>query len=260
MSAEVCGEEPGREPSPIGRFSGPVSLRAPNRRVFMTCTSTSRRSITGLLALFIAVGLLGAPGSAWAVNGYRYWGYFHWDSGAKTWQFAKTGPDAYIPPDKSVEGWRFAVNVGNSGREPRAAGNFAAICGHTQAKAGQKRVAVVIDYGLAKEAPGGEHPPAPRGACAVVPKQATGVQVLQAVANVRTEKGFTCGIDGYPATECPTELKDVSVPADDKPVHLKLPRAAQPGDRSGFPWAPVAVVAIVAAIGAAAALAFRRRA
>ena len=218
-----------------------------------------RRSLTALLTSLLLAGVVPvAAASAYADTGYRYWGYFHWAE-ADGWQFATKGPADYTPEDGSVEGWRFALNVGKTAREPRTDGNFSSICADTAAEDGQKRVAVVIDYGLPEDAPEGDEPPAPRGACAVVPTDANGAQVLQAVADVRLEKGLTCGIDGYPAGECAAEVKNASVPEQDEPVELQLPGAEADAD-GDFPWAPVGVAVLALAIGAAAALTQRRRA
>ena len=218
-----------------------------------------RRSLTGLLALFLFACTLGAGAPAHAEDGYRYWGYFQWNAQAQEWRLAQTGAAEYVPKDGAVDGWRFAVNVGLEARPPRATGDFATICADTSSEAGEKRVAVVIDYGLPEDAPDGEEPPAARGACAVVPSDASSAQVLQAVAQVRINNtGLTCGIDGYPAGECAPKLKDVSVPAEDEPVELTL--SAPEGDAAGFPWAPVAVGVVALAIGAGAVLALRRRA
>ena len=218
-----------------------------------------RRSLTALLtALLFAGALPAALAPAYADTGYRYWGYFHWEA-ADGWQFATTGPADYTPKDGSVEGWRFAVNVGKSARPPRTDGDFDAICAETPAQEGQKRVAVVIDYGLEEDAPKGEEPPAPRGECALVPTDATGAQVLQAVADVRIEEGLTCGIDGYPARECGPAVKGVSVPANDEQVQLQLP-GRESGDDAGFPWAPVGIGVLGLGIGVAAVLTLRQRA
>ena len=209
-----------------------------------------------LCAVVTAVSCL-AAGPAQAESGYRYWGYFHSEAGSSSWTFADKGPDDTTPADGSVEGWRFAITVGTSGREPRAAADFDAICGDTALEEGEKRVAVVIDYGLADEAPDGETPPEPRGECAVVPEQASGTQVLASVADVRVKSGLTCGIDGYPASECGPEIKDATVPAKDEPVTLQLAGADTASD---FPWEPVGVGVVVLALAAAAWLTVRRRA
>ena len=215
-----------------------------------------RHLATVLCAVVTAMSCL-AAGPAQAESGYRYWGYFHSEAGSNAWKFADKGPDDTTPADGSVEGWRFAITVGTSGREPRAAADFDAICGDAAADEGEKRVAVVIDYGVAAEAPDGETPPEPRGECAVVSAQASGTQVLQSVADVRVDAGLTCGIDGYPAGECGPEIKDASVPAKDEPVTLQLASADAAAE---FPWAPVGVGIVVLALAAAAWLIVRRRA
>ena len=38
--------------------------------------------------------------------------------------------------------------------------------------------------------------------CVVVAESATGLAIAQAVADLRVDSGFVCGIDGYPASEC----------------------------------------------------------
>lgn len=154
-----------------------------------------------------------------------FWGYFQWTDGE--WQFASTGPDGATPEDGAVEGWRFAANSADlPPRPPRAEGDFEVICGSTPEPAsGEKRVAVVIDYGLADEAPEGAEPPAARGDCAVVPEDATGADVMAAVAQVREQDSLVCGFDGYPASGCGTLEAEPMADAD-TPVELELPDAS----------------------------------
>jgi len=196
-----------------------------------------RFAVLGLTAL---VGLIGItpPSSAADAAAYRYWSYYHWSDAG--WRFADTGPEQVVPEDGSVEGWRFLL-AGDAGsaRTPRAAGDFDEICGSTEAGSDEKRVAVVLDYGVEADAPDGETPPEPRGACAVVAVAATGGQVLAAVAEVRAGDGLVCGIDGYPVSECAATV-DVAVPeptSSEEPVALQLPAAAtaaaSPGARDG---------------------------
>ncbi|MGH8970600.1 MAG: SCO2322 family protein, partial [Actinomycetes bacterium] len=173
-------------------------------------------------------------------------------------------PDQTKPADGAVEGWRFAVtSESGSPRVPRADGDFAAICAGTDAAAGKKRVAVVIDAGLAEDAPSGEKPPAARGECAVVAQAASGAEVLAAVASARVEKGLVCSLDGYPATGCGDQVEATPPTAPDAQVRLALPeqqtatRAAEgdaPADEDGGPpWVGIAVgAAVVAALGGAA--------
>ncbi len=214
--------------------------------------------VSVLAALFLS--LLSGPAEA---ASFRYWGYYTWTDGA--WAFATKGPDQTAPADGAVEGWRFAVTTeSGSPRVPRADGDFDAICASTEPAAGKKRIAVVIDGGLADDAPEGATPPEPRGACASVDESASGAEVLAAVATVRVEKELVCGIDAYPAQGC-GEPVDIEPPATpDATVALALPKAEETAateanddsdsDDGGTPWLPIAIGAVlVAALAGAAA-------
>ena len=74
----------------------------------------------------------------------------------------RSGPAEAAPADGAVEGWRYAV-AGAEPRFPRADGDFELICGSTDADAGEKRVAVVIDYGTDADSEDGSNPG--RGGC-----------------------------------------------------------------------------------------------
>ncbi|MEV5706884.1 SCO2322 family protein [Actinoallomurus sp. NPDC052274] len=126
-----------------------------------------------------------------------FWGY--WQAKGDTWAFASTGPAQAHPKDGAVEGWRFARSNGNTGTPPRAKPDFAAICGSTAgAPAGEKRVAVVIDYGEAADAPKSQVPPAAKQHCATVPQSATGSDILAAAGRPQTDKsGLICAIDSF---------------------------------------------------------------
>lgn len=157
-----------------------------------------------LAALFTALVL--PAGTAQAAS-YRFWGYYHLQKGS--WAFAQKGPDQVTPKDGSVEGWRFALADQSTPRFPRATPSFADVCGDSKAAAGQKRVAVVLDYGRPVDGGPGAKPPTPRGDCAIVDRAASGAEVLAAVAQVRSDKGLVCGVDGYPQTGCGGQVKDV---------------------------------------------------
>ncbi|HEX5532939.1 MAG TPA: SCO2322 family protein [Actinomycetales bacterium] len=236
-----------------------------------------------VIALVAAPALTAAaPASATATNtpAYRYWGYYELANGQ--WQFAQTGSDQTNPADGSVEGWRFAISGAEDSRPPRATPTFDEICGSTATKDGSKRVGVVIDYGRAADGDQGAQPPQPRAECAVVPTDASGSDVLAAVAETRVDKGLTCGVDGYPAKGCGEPVNEVSAEAkaaDDKVQLAGLAgettksggQAAggsdstgaadkQDGDGGGLGtggWVGVGAVVLVVAIGAAAML--RRR-
>jgi len=163
-------------------------------------------------ALAGAVGVV-AP-AAGAETAYRYWSY--WTSapgqadgqasgqasGQTQWSYATQGSGTHVPPDGSVEGWRFGIGGEAARITPGIAADFDAVCSQTPKPESGKRVAVVIDSGTPQEAPPGEAPPAARTACVVTDSAATGYQVLLEVASVRTDAGFVCGIDGYPSSEC----------------------------------------------------------
>lgn len=242
----------------------------------------SRLPVALLSCLVALLAMPGLTGPAQATTAYKYWNYFH-GAGAD-WKFATTGPDDFTPTDGSVEGWRYGISNGDAGREPRTAPSFAAICASTPAESGKKRVAVVIDYGTADEAPSGETPPAPVGECAVVATSFNGSQVLDSVADVRIDKG-TCGIDGYPASGCFETVKNATIPSSEPTVQLQIagasPSAATPSgtqsadgqpadgaaqaeqqneDDSSFPWVLVGAIVLVVVIGTAGFVTVRRRA
>ncbi len=135
---------------------------------------------------------------------YRYWTYWVVENGQ--WQFSQVAPGGTLPADGAVQGWRFAVTTvaGSSSAAPRTdpALAFQRACSDVQARAGTKRVAIVIDTGAAADAPEGQQPPAARSACAVVEQDATGAQALMSIAEPRVEDGLVCAVDGYPVGEC----------------------------------------------------------
>ena len=200
-----------------------------------------RASLLAVLgtALAVLLGLLTAT-PAQAAN-YQYWGYYQLVDGK--WVYAQTAPAQTNPADGSVEGWRWAITEesGTPPRNPRVTPAFNNVCGSTPAAAGQKRVAVVIDYGrnVDASADGTTTPPQPETKCATVDASATGADVLGAVAKVRTEGGLVCGINEYPASGCGgavTTLTEEQTAAD-TPVTLLGAAAptATPGAGSATP-------------------------
>ena len=215
-------------------------------------TRLVRTLLSAAAATLLAVGLA-APASAEA---FRYWGYY--TSDGDTWTFASAGPADTVPADGSVEGWRFAVTGEESVRYPRAVPDVDVLCAGVEAGDGDKRVGVVLDYGTAEDAPDGESVPAARGACAVVPADATGADVLAEVAELRLgDGGFVCGVDGYPASGCGDPVEGEAPSGDEQPVTLEL---AGSDDAGSVSWLPVVVgVGAVAAVGAVAVVLARRR-
>jgi len=211
------------------------------------------RLLVALTVLVVGAGIA-LPAQAQA---YRYWGSFAWEDGA--WVFAQAGPTETVPDDGAVEGWRFAVADEQSVRLPRADGDFDTLCADTTAEDGSKRVGVVIDYGTAEDSPDGSTPPSARGACALVPEDANGTDVLTAVADLRVgDGGLICGIDGYPTDGC-GDLVDGEAPSNqDEPVELELAAESTSGDDTS--WAPVALgVGVIVLVGTTGILLARRR-
>ncbi|MFD0263495.1 SCO2322 family protein [Kitasatospora indigofera] len=168
------------------------------------------RAVAATLAATALLGLLGVLAAAPAhATGYRYWSFWKWSGGA--WAYQQQGPAGYVPPDGSVDGWRFAVSPdgGRDAARPGAPGDFEAACAATPAQAGRKRIAVVLDFGTAADAPpgalaAGSAPPAARTGCASVPTGASSAEVLAALAPpLRYDgAGILCAIAGYPAAGC----------------------------------------------------------
>jgi hypothetical protein len=157
--------------------------------------------VAGVAALIVAT-----PAPASAATAYRYWAFYL--AHGSTWQYAQRGPASEYPADGDVEGWRFALQTDAAGGlTPRDVPDFAALCASTPPKAGQVRVGIVIDFGVASDAPVHESPPAGVvPGCVYVDDGASGAAVLQAATTVRigtgSKAGLVCGIDGYPASEC----------------------------------------------------------
>ncbi|MCM2388724.1 SCO2322 family protein [Streptomyces albipurpureus] len=214
------------------------------------------RLLAYVLALTAALTLLGA-GPAQAA-GYRYWSFWLGEGGS--WVYATEGPASARPADGSVTGYRFSVSEDSAdSAQPRQAPDFEAVCGATPPRPGAKRIALVIDPGTAKDAPTGEQPPAPRTACAQVPRAATAADALAAVAKPLryNSQALLCAISGYPRTGCGEQL------SGNRPTPAASPGTQSEADQSDQDAGPsVGVLAGVAAIltlGGAALWQSRRR-
>ncbi|WP_428832295.1 SCO2322 family protein, partial [Kitasatospora cinereorecta] len=199
--------DPSTGPAPQAR-TAPLR-RGPGRAAAAAlCTL----ALVALTALTLTTLALATPAHA---TGYRYWSFWKWSGSA--WAYQQQGPAGYVPPDGSVDGWRFALSPdgGQDAARPTATGDFAAACANTPAEAGRKRVAVVLDFGTAADAGNGAQPPAPRTACAAVPAGATSGEVLAAVAPpLRYDgNGMLCAIAGYPRAGCGEAVAADSGPA-----------------------------------------------
>jgi hypothetical protein len=225
-----------------------------------------------LIAFVAALVTATAPAQAEA---YRYWTMWTAAPGATQWTFAMKAPDALIPADGSVDGWRYEVAGADAttSRDPRINPEFATICGSTPAApSGSKRVALVIDYGIASESPAGSTPPAPTVHCVVAPTNANSLQVLAKLDAERLESGLLCAIDGYPAKGCADTLASATAPPTAEPTIADPAAAVEAAPASApastptssegnsFPWAAlIAALAVVALLFAAFARSRARR-
>ncbi|WP_371584319.1 SCO2322 family protein [Streptomyces sp. NBC_01314] len=230
--------------------------------------------LSGILLLLGSVGVGQAHASA-----YRYWSF--WDRDGSAWTYATQGPSTARPSDGDVQGFRFAVSRDSAdAAQPRGAADFAAICGETAARGGEKRVALVIDFGTAADAPAGETPPTARTACARVPDDASTAEALASVAKpLRYDtNAMLCAIADYPGKGCGEAVgsdadadadtgADVDTDAGGDPTGdartdepSSPPAGAVTSDEGGGPSVGLlAGVGVVAVLGAAAVWQARRR-
>ncbi|MFD8202359.1 SCO2322 family protein [Streptomyces sp. NPDC059701] len=208
------------------------------------------------LLLLAALVIVAGAGPAQA-TGYRYWSF--WDRAGDEWTYATQGPSTARPSDGDVQGFRFSVSEDSGdAAQPRGTADFAAICAKTPAKEGSKRVALVLDFGTASDAPSGETPPAGRTACARVAADATTADALAAVAGpLRYDtNALLCAIAGYPGAGCGEQVSS----RKQDPTTTAAPGQKSEQEDDGGPSAGLVTgMAIVAALAAAAAWQSRRR-
>nr|WP_203610413.1 SCO2322 family protein [Streptomyces sp. SID8111] len=224
-----------------------------------------------LTALVPLSAVLAGAGQAQAV-GYRYWSFWERDGGQ--WTYATEGPSTARPADGDVQGFRFSVSEDSGdAAKPRGAADFDTICAGTPAQDGRKRVALVLDFGTAADAPSGETPPEGRTVCARVAGNATTAQALAAVAKpLRYDtNALLCAIEGYPKSGCGEQVsgtasggetsgKDSSATGGDASESSDAARSADSSDGDGGPsLGLVAGIAVVVFLGAAALWQVRRR-
>ncbi|WEV28103.1 SCO2322 family protein [Streptomyces sp. 71268] len=225
---------------------------------------TRRGSLATPVALALAAPLLGLWGAApAAADGYRYWSFWERDGGE--WTYATQGPATARPGDGDTIGFRFAVsqNTRDAAR-PRGAADFAAICAGTP-DGGGKRVAVVLDFGTARDAPGGDRPPRSRTACARVGDDGTAADALAQVAKpLRYDStALLCAIAGYPRSGCGEQVGDsADSPGTGETAREDTGRdatAKDGADDSGPSAGLIGGAVAIAALGAAALWQARRR-
>ncbi|WP_077796004.1 SCO2322 family protein [Streptomyces sp. JHA26] len=213
------------------------------------------RRLTLLLTAVLVIVTGAGPAQA---TGYRYWSF--WDRDGERWTYATQGPSMARPSDGDVQGFRFSVSEDSGdAAQPRGTADFATICAKTPARDGEKRVALVLDFGTAADAPSGETPPAGRTACARVASDATTADALAAVAGpLRYDtNALLCAIAGYPRTGCGEQ---VSQKQDPTTSAAPAQEPAQDEDGDGGPSTGLVTgTAIVAALAAAAVWQSRRR-
>ncbi|NHI09949.1 secreted protein [Streptomyces sp. KO7888] len=212
----------------------------------------TRRAVLLVLAAFLLIGTAGQAQAA----GYRYWSF--WDRDGGKWVYATQGPSTARPSDGDVQGFRFAVSE-NSGdaAQPRGTADFASICAKTPAEEGSKRVALVLDFGTAPDAPSGETPPAPRTACAQLSPDATTADALAAVADPLryNTNALLCAIAGYPKSGCGEQVSQ----KEDSSASAAPKATEDESDEDGPSIGLYAGIAVVAALAAAATWQARRR-
>ncbi|MER6632515.1 SCO2322 family protein [Streptomyces sp. NPDC000987] len=218
--------------------------------------------MTRRLAVLLTTVLLAlaATGQARA-TGYRYWSF--WESEAGRWTYATQGPATARPSDGDVQGFRFSLSADSSdAAKPRGTASFSVICARTPAREGEKRVALVIDFGTAADAPSGETPPAGRTACARVPAGAGTADVLASVAKpLRYDtNALLCAIAGYPHKGCGEQVADAEKRASGTETNNRNNTNKADGTGGGGPSVGLfAGVGAVALLGAAAVWQTRRR-
>jgi len=184
---------------------------------------TATLILMSLMSIFAAFM---TPQQASATS-YRYWTYWWGRPGQAAWQYAPLGPGGDVPGDGWVLGWRYQTTSANGAgaQPPRASANFADLCPVAAPASGMERVAAVVDYGDAQDAPEGQSTPSGRVECTEVPTQSHGSAVMRAAGiSLRSLNGFICGIDGYPLVGCATPVAPAPAPSSDpKPSSSATP-------------------------------------
>jgi len=219
----------------------------------------SRRLLAILLSALVGSFVItGVAAPAQATDYYRYWTFFTAGNGA--YAASDLGVGAVKPADGSIEAFRWAAPLDykkpNLPRIDLAAVTFDSVCGDTPAVDGQKRIAVIVDFGVEEDADGATLPATATAECAQVPAKATALQALQRVAEVRSKSSsfgpLLCAIDGFPATGCADEVTQTATPADSGFVTVATddPATAEDDDNNGPLYGGLAaIVAVLVAAG-----------
>jgi LPXTG-motif cell wall-anchored protein len=134
--------------------------------------------------------------------------------------------------------------------------DFAELCGDVSEVAGKVRVGLVVDFGAGEIAPSGETPREFFRDCVVVESGAVGLDVLNAVLEVRAaDSGLICGIAGYPAEECGAEIDMALLETQEVESISTQEEASKPAtSNNSFALAGLAVIAVLVGL-----VALRRR-
>lgn len=190
---------------------------------------TRLRRLAAALSLAVIAALV-LPGTAHAV-GYQFWGFYQLTD--DQWGFASEGAGTLVPPDGTVDGYRFAVSANDDVRVPRAVLTFEDICADSPAEDGLKRIGVVVDPGRDVDAPEGEAPFTPGAQCVLADPDATSQEVLELAAQELRigDSGLICGIGGFPAAGgCGDEVAEPTPEqlAPDEDVEVPVVAAGEP--------------------------------
>jgi hypothetical protein len=209
--------------------------------------------------LAVSILIITAPifltNTAEAAKGYRYWGYFQAVADSSQWTPSLTGPSTKLK-DGAVEGWSFsASNDVVPATAPSDEADFATLCADTPQAAGKIRVGLVVNFGPEAIAPNNEMPPNTILTCALVKKNATGIDVLNATVTVRNDKsGLLCGIEGYPKSECGPEIDMPDVSAMARQSEEEKEELSRDLD-----FGPIAAVVIAGMLAVGLAVGINRR-
>lgn len=200
-----------------------------------------------------------APTTA-SASVYVYWSYWTVPS-PSTWAPSATGAGAQTPADGSVIGWRYGVgSVDGINQTPRSGDTFAQLCATTPATENTKRVGVVVDSGIPGVAPNGEQPPALTMGCASVTPTSNALQVTGAVTAERvTPEGMVCGLGGYPATGCGSQVAMSVATADSSGATFDSGETSTASDSMSGVVPTVIGIAVIVVLGAAGILVARNR-
>ena len=113
---------------------------------------------------------------------------------------------------------------------------------------------VIADFGVTEDAAGAAIPP-PFAKCAQVPTNATALQALQKVTDVRTKTSsfgpLLCAIGGFPASGCADTVVQTATPPDSGFLTLAAdqPAAAKGSGHTGLYVGLGVLVAVLLAAG-----------